>query len=272
MHEDAAKKVGSSIFSPPIKSLRFSHMNIKFHPYYSVLLSVIAILCIMPGCGKQSRHKKYVDSIQMQDTLTNGEVKKRKKFLITCFDYIDDVDGRYGRENRLVASLDKRTDLTPEQKEQKLQHEIKKLIQLKRNFNSFDNELNEPWTFLHYKNNLEKDLSNLKLSIETLENQQWHAVTKKLLASMQREYDLLDKVFEAIYLDTDVVRDWQVAMLSDRVKSLVKENKNLERDNKQLEVAVREKDHPIIFTVPDLAYADPVLVVNNEFDDECQNV
>ncbi|MDR3551149.1 MAG: hypothetical protein P4L31_07080, partial [Candidatus Babeliales bacterium] len=92
------------------------------------------------------------------------------------------------------------------------------------------------------------------------------------LASMQREYDLLDKVFEAIYLDTDVVRDWQVAMLSDRVKSLVKENKNLERDNKQLEVAVREKDYPIIFTVPDLAYADPVLVVNNEFDDECQNV
>lgn len=236
-----------------------------------LMFSIIAILCIMPGCGKQSRHKKYVDSLQLQDTMTTSEMKKRKKFLITCFDYIDDVDSRYARESRLIASLDKRTDLTPEQKEQKLQHEIKKLIQLKRNFNSVDNELNEPWTFLRYKNNLEKDLSNLKVSIETLENQQWHAVTKKLLASMQRQYDLLDKVFEAIYLDTDVVRDWQVAMLSDRVQGLEKKNKCLEQNNRQLAVAVREKDNPIVISVPGLAMIEPVVMSDHD-DEHYQNV
>ena len=111
-------------------------MKIK-SPLYSVFLSIIVLLGIMPGCGKQSRHKKYVDSLQMQDALTGGELKKRKKLLITCFDYMDDLNARYTRESRLVASLDKRTDLTLEQKEQKMQHEIKKLIQLKRNFNFF---------------------------------------------------------------------------------------------------------------------------------------
>ena len=120
---------------------------------------------------------------------------------------------------------------------------------------------------MRYKNNLEKDLANLKASIETLENQQWHAVTKTILSSMQQEYALLDQVFEAIYLDTDVVRDWQISMLSNRVKGLEKENKSLERDNKQLEVAIREKDAPIIVTLP--ALMQPVLQVNHH---ECNDI
>ena len=179
----------------------------------------------------------------MSDNASKVEIKKRKKFLLTCLDYIDDIDARYARESRLISSLDKRTDLAQDQKEEKLQREVKKLIQLKRNFNSLSGELNEPWTFLRYQNNLESDLANLKKSIEMLEGQKWHAVTKEILASLERKYNLLDKVFDAIYLDTDVVRDWQISMLSERVKGL-------ENENKSLEIAIRQKETPVIVQVP----------------------
>jgi len=146
---------------------------------------------------------------------------------------------KYAYETRLLAKLENQ-NLFETEKEEKLTKEVKKIICLKSGGAYYGSNYGP---FLHYKESLESDIQELnsiaaQLDFYDIDSHQSIMVQEQVIHLLAS----LDHIFDAIYLDFEVVRDMQLTHMAGQIKSL-------ESDKNQLALALKEQKEQQITVV-----------------------
>lgn len=183
--------------------------------------------------------------------LVPGCKRDPKKVLATYERETQRMRNNYADEERLLASMKKKKELSEEKKEEKINAGLKKIALFK-----FGGSLSgfNPWggptisasvPFLHYKNSLARDMENLKEKMALVRYDDWKELdTRFLMSEMEHLHAMLDTLYGHIYLDMEVVRDFQMACFTDQLNSRFNEIERLIRNKKEPEVVVVMQQNP----------------------------
>jgi len=209
------------------------YLSHNFNKIFSFFF--ICALFLFPGCGGKRAKSDH-------SSKTRQEQRKQKRILERHQAEFGAVKRRYAYEERLIAGLNKK-ELFETEKDEKFAQEIKKIVLIKSH--------NMPWAiqqdgaFMQYKNALEGDINVLNDKIAQLGQVEW--LNKEPVSALHTELQTflshLDSIFDVIYLDLQVVREVQMASLTERIKKLENDKDEL---SKQLNV---KKEAPVTVVI-----------------------
>ncbi len=172
--------------------------------------------------------------------------KRKENRIIARYQmHFDQILKKYTYETRLLAKLEN-PSLLDTKKEEKLAKDIKKIICLKSH-GAYHGANYGP--FLNYKESLEHDMQELnhiaaQLDVYDFDSQDSIIMQEQIINLLAS----LDHIFDAIYLDFEVVRDLQLNHMAGQISSLQSEKYKL-----QLELAlsnpVQEKSEKSVTVV-----------------------
>lgn len=192
------------------------------------LFLIISNLILMPGCKKDPKK-----------VLAHYERETQR------------VRNNYADEARLLDSIEKKRNLSEAKKDETLNAELKKIALFKCSnarcgFNPYGGPaISAPIPFLHYKNCVAHDMENLREKIALVRYGDWKELnTNALMHDMEHMLTMLDIIYNHIYLDMDVVRDFQMACFSDQLNNRFNEIERLIRakDKQSVVVVMDESD------------------------------
>jgi hypothetical protein len=238
-------------------------MNLKLH---FLLLPLI----LLPSCAPRTKLKltdsNYISRKDRQKKRTQDRIMARKKVQIEQIiaqhqSKVAKLVKDYAYEARMLAKLDIQK-LIESEKQEKLNKELKKIICLKSGGAYYGSSYRP---YLRYKQTLEQDMYMINDIISQLDNDDFDSKTS--IAIQDQGIILLtqlDRVFDAIYLDNEVVRDAQMSHMNNEIQSLESDNraknqkleslankiKSLQSDKYILELALKEKsDKPVTVVI-----------------------